>query len=176
MIITGLGSLIYWVNLVVVRFNWLHLGVLFLKVDFDRFWCHIINDIKTRFKPSSGDVLDVSLKIINHFFIFGIFIGAAKNAFFVQSYRMKMAMYPSMILMRKFSVLSTYTVPSFLSTVAMDVKIWFFFSCSTGEWISCSISITSNFSFSVSCVVLRPLLCRLIWPLSVADIFIPLLQ
>ena len=58
-----------------------------------------------------------------------------------------------------------------LSTVVMDVKILFVLSLSTGGWISCSISITSSFNFILSCVVLRPLLCRFICTLSVAGEF-----
>ena len=50
----------------------------------------------------------------------------------------------------------------------MDEKIWFIFSLYTGGWISCSISITSNFSFISSGVILKPFLCRFIWNLSVA--------
>ena len=44
-----------------------------LKVFFDLFRCHIINDIKTWFETSIGDVLDVVLKNVDHCFIFGIF-------------------------------------------------------------------------------------------------------
>ena len=60
------------------------MGFLLLKVYFDRFRCHIINDIKTMFETSLSDVLDVVMKIVNHCFMFGIFIGVAKIAFFVQ--------------------------------------------------------------------------------------------
>ena len=57
----------------VVRFNQLNLDVLFLKVDFDRFRCHIINDIKTRFEPYLSDLLYVGFKILDNCLIFGIF-------------------------------------------------------------------------------------------------------
>ena len=49
----------------------------------------------------------------------------------------------------------------------MNVKILFIFSRSIGGWISCSISITSTFSFRVYCVFLIPLLCCFMWTLSV---------
>ena len=54
-----------------------------------------------------------------------------------------------------------------LSTVDMYVKRWFILSLSTGGWIYCSVSITSNF-LSGYCVVMIPLRCRFIWPLSFA--------
>ena len=79
-----------------------------------------------------------------------------------------MAIYQPMLLIGEFPLFSTHNLPSSLSTVAMDVKIWLVFSIFTGGWISCYVSITSIFSFSRSCVVLIPLICRFIWPLSVS--------
>ena len=72
-----------------------------------------------------------------------------------------------MLLMGKFPVLLTYIVPSFLSTAAMYVQIWFCFSLSTGSVISHLVPITFNVLFSLSCAVLIPFRCRFIWPLFV---------
>ena len=76
--------------------------------------------------------------------------------------------FPSMLLMGKFPVLLMYIVPSFLSTLATYVKIWLYFSLSTGVLISLFVSIIFDFPFILFCVVLIPFSRFLIWPSSVA--------
>ena len=75
------------------------MGVLFLNLYFDRFWCHIVNDIKIVLNPLLVMYLMWVFKssIVVSYLV--SFIGAAKIVFVVQSYRMKMVMYPSMRLL-----------------------------------------------------------------------------
>ena len=63
-------------------------------------------------------VLNASI-IVSYFVSF---IGFSKIAFVIKLYRMKIAMYLSMLLMGEFPIFLMYIIPSFLSIVAMYVK------------------------------------------------------